>query len=87
MELAQLLLHREQQGSDPSDPSPQLQNKPSWCKCGYCREMPTEQERVCCKSRPCFTQQDGFYDIALNRQVGYYQLYLQMSIVVTDMCC
>ncbi|XP_065893463.1 uncharacterized protein [Dysidea avara] len=70
VELAQSLLHREEQrGSSPGDPAPQIQNNPSWCKRGYCRETPTEQEHVCCKCRPCFTQQDGFYDIALNRHV------------------
>ena len=25
---------------------------PSWCVCGKCREMPTVEERVCCRATP-----------------------------------
>ena len=25
---------------------------PDWCVCGRCRQMPTEQERVCCRKAP-----------------------------------
>ena len=29
-----------------------MPSAPSWCKCGYCREMPTVAERVCCGCKP-----------------------------------
>lgn len=25
---------------------------PSWCICGHCREMPSQEERVCCGMNP-----------------------------------
>uniref|UniRef100_A0A8W8MMK5 P2X purinoreceptor 7 intracellular domain-containing protein n=1 Tax=Magallana gigas TaxID=29159 RepID=A0A8W8MMK5_MAGGI len=27
-------------------------NSPNWCVCSKCREMPTEEERVCCRQTP-----------------------------------
>ena len=27
-------------------------DQPSWRSCSYCREMPTQQERLCCKREP-----------------------------------
>jgi hypothetical protein len=31
-------------------PDRQTHNPPAWCVCIYCREMPTEQERLCCNT-------------------------------------
>lgn len=39
----------EEPGPPPQPPTPA---SPSWCKCGRCREMPTELERKCCGCLP-----------------------------------
>lgn len=36
----------------PSDPPGQGPNKPEWCVCMKCREMPTDVERKCCGQPP-----------------------------------
>ena len=39
--------------SGPSqDPSPPAPSSPSWCTCSNCREMPQEDEKVCCGKLP-----------------------------------
>ncbi|VDH98283.1 Hypothetical predicted protein [Mytilus galloprovincialis] len=36
----------------PAGPEPPKPDQPSWCSCSNCREMPTQQERLCCKRQP-----------------------------------
>ena len=50
----------------PGEPNGQLL---PWCKCGRCRPMPTPQENVCCKQRPCITTVDIFRTNVLNTDV------------------
>lgn len=46
------------------------QPSPKWCVCGYCREMTTEAERVCCKRRQdCVSQSEAVRDCCLNVSV------------------
>eukprot|EP00112_Aurelia_sp_Birch-Aquarium-sp1_P022818 Seg6569.1 transcript_id=Seg6569.1/GoldUCD/mRNA.D3Y31 product="hypothetical protein" protein_id=Seg6569.1/GoldUCD/D3Y31 len=40
-----------------------------WCKCGACREMPTEKERKCCDRKTCVTSYKLFSKICLDRDV------------------
>ena len=58
---------------DPSEPGPSEQsggnNNLPWCVCGRCRNMPTPEENVCCRSRACLTTTDMFETIVLNRDV------------------
>ena len=53
-----------------NQPSPEvpvpLAPVPSWCKCGRCREMPTQKERKCCNKRICLTLDQTFYEICVN---------------------
>lgn len=40
---------------------------PSFCVCGFCREMPTDKERRCCKERRhCRSQTGSFRNICLD---------------------
>ena len=32
-----------------------LQDRPEWCKCSVCREMPTLEENKCCGLKKCVT--------------------------------
>ena len=34
------------------EPQPSRTNMPDWCICTFCRDMPTEEERVCCGKQP-----------------------------------
>ena len=51
--------------------TPQSQSPidPDWCICGKCREMPTPQENVCCRKRPCVSTSDSFAQLVLQRDV------------------
>ena len=42
-----------------------------WCKCGRCREMPTVEERLCCRRTPgsCVTQNNEYRRVVLDRAV------------------
>ena len=53
----------------PSQPPPDVSNNLPWCVCGKCRNMPTPEENVCCRSRACLTTIDTFETIVLNRDV------------------
>ena len=37
---------------DPEHPPPPGLEKPSWCSCHRCREMPTDLEKKCCGKTP-----------------------------------
>ncbi|KAL5021389.1 hypothetical protein ScPMuIL_000544 [Solemya velum] len=41
----------------PGGPDPGPQPTPAWCVCSHCRDMPTDEERLCCGKRPehCFS--------------------------------
>ena len=73
IELAKSLLQRNEDGSIPESPpsprQPPLQGTPDWCRCGKCRQMDNPVEHVCCRSTPCVTTSDLFYDICLSRHV------------------
>lgn len=36
------------ESGDPEQPRPGSSTAPSWCICTYCREMPTDREKLCC---------------------------------------
>ena len=45
--------HLSEESCPPGSPSPDPRSQfPSWCVCGNCEEMPTEEERVCCGKEP-----------------------------------
>ncbi len=50
------------------EPADSLNQLP-WCKCGACREMPTEKERKCCDRKTCVTSYKLFSKIFLDRDV------------------
>ena len=42
---------------------------PNFCMCGYCREMPTDKERVCCKQRRlCTSRTNAFNNICIESE-------------------
>ena len=49
-------VHEESEQPEPGPSSTSQQ--PSWCVCGNCREMPTQEERLCCGKTPeyCITR-------------------------------
>jgi len=46
------ILDKSDVGNGQPGPEPPHPDQPSWCSCSYCREMPTQQERLCCKRQP-----------------------------------
>ena len=66
VQLARSMLQRSNDDDNSHQPP---QGIPDWCRCGKCRQMDTVVERLCCKSRPCITTTDSFYDTCINRSV------------------
>ena len=42
---------------------------PKWCICGNCKEMPTAQERVCCKRKNCLSLWESVRRVCLDKDV------------------
>jgi len=55
--------------SDPPNQPTQQPNDLPWCLCGYCRPMPTEVEKKCCRLRTCVTRTDLFESTVLDLNV------------------
>ena len=51
------------------DPPMQPQTKPSWCTCGICRPMLTDQENKCCGKIRCTTSYVTIQNTCLDRDV------------------
>ena len=52
---------------NPEEPQPSGVVIPPFCVCGYCREMPTEREHLCCKERRlCRSQALTFQNICID---------------------
>ncbi|KAK3097958.1 hypothetical protein FSP39_014848, partial [Pinctada imbricata] len=57
---------------------------PSWCLCSFCREMPTEAERVCCRQVPvnCYSRVPDFGILILDEAVlAMCQRYREDALV------
>lgn len=46
-----------------------METDASWCICGVCRPMPTEEENVCCKKTTCVTSYTMFNTTCIDREV------------------
>ncbi|XP_062595875.1 P2X purinoceptor 7-like [Saccostrea cucullata] len=59
------------EGGGPEQPGSESRTAPSWCICTYCREMPTDREKVCCgKTRQnCQSRLPDFYTVVLDELV------------------
>ncbi|XP_071172186.1 P2X purinoceptor 7-like [Mytilus edulis] len=59
------------QPNNPVNPEENNRNQPSWCRCSFCRDMPTEQERVCCRQIPnnCHSRLPDFSNVVLDALV------------------
>lgn len=53
---------------DPESDAGSNNNLP-WCICGYCRHMPLEVEKVCCRQRVCVTREEFFQPAVLDMSV------------------
>ncbi|MEW8548731.1 MAG: hypothetical protein AB2693_34955 [Candidatus Thiodiazotropha sp.] len=49
----EILDRRNRQTPEESpEPQPSGSGSPEWCICTFCRDMPTEEEKVCCGKQP-----------------------------------
>ena len=53
---------------DPESDARSNSNLP-WCICGYCRHMPLEVEKLCCRQRVCVTREEFFQPAVLDMSV------------------
>ena len=56
---------------NPGEPQPHLDAaiNPPFCVCGFCREMPTDKERLCCKEKNvCRSKSMVFGNICLDSE-------------------
>ena len=67
-----------------SQPPPGASNNLPWCVCGKCRNMPTPEENVCCRSHTCLTTTDMFETIVLNRDVLSVAIVHQADVYSED---
>lgn len=48
-----ILDQRSRQAQQPEQPSPPPnESHLDWCSCSFCRDMPTEEEKLCCGKLP-----------------------------------
>ena len=59
---------------NPPSQEPAWNNTGSWCVCDVCKEMPDEQENVCCRKRTCVTS------YVMYNSVCPYPQILQLAI-------
>lgn len=75
----------------PEDPPPPGINKPNWCSCTRCREMPNDAERKCCgKTREgCLSIQPVSFTITHihNRKSLLYSLFDHVAPLSCSSMC
>ena len=54
---------------NPPSPEPAGNNTGRWCVCSVWREMPDEQENVCCRKRPCVTSCVMYNSVCLDPEI------------------
>lgn len=59
-------------------------NKPSWCTCGVCRQMPSAQENKCCKKIRCVTSFITFQNTCTDRDVLIMAIRARCDIRADD---
>ena len=82
--MAQSLLERAP--SDPSEPPHPHYIQPSWCKCGKCTIMDTDEENICCKRQSCITLYRHFFNICLDQQVLVVAIHQRSDIRAETIC-
>ena len=63
--MAECILERTRNPIPPTDSD----SIPSWCICGNCMEMETEEEKKRCARRSCITNYRHFFNICLDQQI------------------
>ncbi|XP_061167593.1 P2X purinoceptor 7-like [Saccostrea echinata] len=64
-----------------------VQGQPDWCTCSYCREMPTQVERVCCgqTEQNCFSRLRDFDIVVLDELILHVaRAYRQEIFAIQD---
>ena len=79
IELAKTLLQ-----DPPEEPGPSNNNELPWCICNKCRAMPTADENVCCRKRPCVSTMGWFDTVVLNRDVLSVAIEARSDIYADD---
>lgn len=73
---------QEERGRGGYHPLPDS-DSPDWCVCGRCREMPTEEERECCKQTPvnCISSQPVFFfsNYEVHKKIWLYKHVLRCN--------
>lgn len=70
----------------PEGPGPS-QSQPSWCVCTFCKEMPTQRERLCCQKDPesCISRLPDFRVLMLDEAVlAVARLYRQDILAMPE---
>ena len=69
----------------PAD-APPADAPPDWCKCGFCRSMPTQVENKCCCGRkmPCITTKTLFRQLVLDANILHLQMRYREDILVMN---
>lgn len=55
-------------------------SKPSWCVCGICRPMPSEEEIKCCGKITCVTSFVTFRNVCTDREVLIMAIWARCDI-------
>ena len=63
---------------------PVPEGRPSWCVCGICRVMPTEEENKCCGKLRCVTSFVNFQNICTDREVLLIAIRARCDIRVEE---
>ena len=80
------ILDKARQASPSPGPSPPSPSSTSWCLCGNCREMQTQDERVCCKLKPqnCLSSRPVSIFV---KNIPFSMIFLSLKTTYFPNCC
>lgn len=82
--LKGIIVSVQNNAEDPTEPPTQADVRAPFCVCGHCREMPTENERVCCKEkRLCRSRSAVFQNVCIDSDVATVIWSLAATYVFT----
>lgn len=69
---------------NPPTPEPAGNTTRSCCVCGVCKEMPDEQENVCCRKRTCVTSYVMCNSVSLDQKILQFVIRARCDIRVEE---